>query len=259
MRIVSVVGTRPQLIKAAALFPTLRARHDDVFVDTGQHWDEAMAGTLLRRARPAEAGPLPRDRRRHRGRPGRPHARRARRRPRGREARCRPRLRRHELDARRRPRRGDARHPASLTSRPACGASIGGCPRRRTGSSPITSLAGCSHRHRPRSRISPPKGSARASSSSATSCRTWRRASSAEVRDAGTRCCRRSDDGWGSTCRPAATCSRRSTAPRTGRPTRSGRGRPSSEARRDPDRPVVLALHPGNQGRTREHRLDARR
>ena len=47
MRIVSVVGTRPQLIKAAALWPALRARHDEVFVDTGQHWDEAMAGAFF--------------------------------------------------------------------------------------------------------------------------------------------------------------------------------------------------------------------
>jgi UDP-N-acetylglucosamine 2-epimerase len=47
MRILSVVGTRPQLIKAAVLQPALRARHDDVFVDTGQHWDEAMAGTFF--------------------------------------------------------------------------------------------------------------------------------------------------------------------------------------------------------------------
>ncbi|HET7725829.1 MAG TPA: UDP-N-acetylglucosamine 2-epimerase (non-hydrolyzing) [Candidatus Limnocylindrales bacterium] len=47
MRIVSVVGTRPQLIKAAALLPALRARHDEVFVDTGQHWDEAMAGAFF--------------------------------------------------------------------------------------------------------------------------------------------------------------------------------------------------------------------
>ncbi|HMJ81003.1 MAG TPA: UDP-N-acetylglucosamine 2-epimerase, partial [Candidatus Dormibacteraeota bacterium] len=48
MRIVSVVGTRPQLIKAAALQPALRARHDEVFVDTGQHWDDALAGTFFR-------------------------------------------------------------------------------------------------------------------------------------------------------------------------------------------------------------------
>ena len=47
MRIISVVGTRPQLIKAAALQPALRARHDEVFVDTGQHYDEAMAGAFF--------------------------------------------------------------------------------------------------------------------------------------------------------------------------------------------------------------------
>jgi UDP-GlcNAc3NAcA epimerase len=47
VRIVSVVGTRPQLIKAAALTPALRARHDEVFVDTGQHYDEAMAGSFF--------------------------------------------------------------------------------------------------------------------------------------------------------------------------------------------------------------------
>jgi UDP-N-acetylglucosamine 2-epimerase len=47
VRIVSVVGTRPQLIKAAALFPVLRTRHDEVFVDTGQHWDDAMAGDFF--------------------------------------------------------------------------------------------------------------------------------------------------------------------------------------------------------------------
>jgi UDP-N-acetylglucosamine 2-epimerase len=47
VKIVSVVGTRPQLIKAAALQPALRARHDEVFVDTGQHWDESMAGSFF--------------------------------------------------------------------------------------------------------------------------------------------------------------------------------------------------------------------
>ena len=48
MRIVSVVGTRPQLIKAAALQPALRARHAEVFIDTGQHWDDALAGAFFR-------------------------------------------------------------------------------------------------------------------------------------------------------------------------------------------------------------------
>ena len=47
MRIVTVVGTRPQLIKLAALGPALRRRHSEVFVDTGQHWDEAMAGAFF--------------------------------------------------------------------------------------------------------------------------------------------------------------------------------------------------------------------
>ena len=36
MRIVSVVGTRPQLIKAAAMQPVLRRDHDEILVDTGQ-------------------------------------------------------------------------------------------------------------------------------------------------------------------------------------------------------------------------------
>lgn len=47
MRIVSVVGTRPQLIKAAALQPVLRREHEEWFVDTGQHYDEEMAGSFF--------------------------------------------------------------------------------------------------------------------------------------------------------------------------------------------------------------------
>ena len=47
MRVVSVVGTRPQLIKVAALQPVLRREHTDLFIDTGQHYDEAMAGAFF--------------------------------------------------------------------------------------------------------------------------------------------------------------------------------------------------------------------
>jgi UDP-GlcNAc3NAcA epimerase len=47
VKIVSVVGTRPQFIKAAALQPALRKRHEEVFVDTGQHYDDAMAGAFF--------------------------------------------------------------------------------------------------------------------------------------------------------------------------------------------------------------------
>ncbi len=47
MRVANVVGTRPQLIKAAALRPALSRRHRDVFIDTGQHWDDSMAGAFF--------------------------------------------------------------------------------------------------------------------------------------------------------------------------------------------------------------------
>ena len=48
MRVVTVVGTRPQLIKAAALQPAIRERHEELLVDTGQHWDDNLAGTFFR-------------------------------------------------------------------------------------------------------------------------------------------------------------------------------------------------------------------
>jgi UDP-GlcNAc3NAcA epimerase len=48
VRIVSVVGTRPQLIKAAALSPALRSRHEEILVDTGQHYDDSLAGAFFR-------------------------------------------------------------------------------------------------------------------------------------------------------------------------------------------------------------------
>jgi UDP-GlcNAc3NAcA epimerase len=44
VRIASIIGTRPQLIKAAALSPVLRTEHDEILVDTGQHYDEDLAG-----------------------------------------------------------------------------------------------------------------------------------------------------------------------------------------------------------------------
>jgi len=47
VRVASVVGTRPQLIKAAALEPLLRERHDATLIDTGQHWDDALAGNFF--------------------------------------------------------------------------------------------------------------------------------------------------------------------------------------------------------------------
>jgi UDP-N-acetylglucosamine 2-epimerase (non-hydrolysing)/UDP-GlcNAc3NAcA epimerase len=43
MRILTVVGNRPQFIKAAAVSGPLRARHEEVLVHTGQHYDDSLS------------------------------------------------------------------------------------------------------------------------------------------------------------------------------------------------------------------------
>jgi UDP-N-acetylglucosamine 2-epimerase (non-hydrolysing)/UDP-GlcNAc3NAcA epimerase len=43
MRIVTVVGNRPQFIKAAAVSGLLRERHEEVLVHTGQHYDDSLS------------------------------------------------------------------------------------------------------------------------------------------------------------------------------------------------------------------------
>ncbi len=43
MRILTVVGNRPQFIKAAAVSRPLRERHEEVLVHTGQHHDERLS------------------------------------------------------------------------------------------------------------------------------------------------------------------------------------------------------------------------
>ena len=43
MKVVSIVGARPQFIKAATVGLALRREHHEVLVHTGQHYDEAMS------------------------------------------------------------------------------------------------------------------------------------------------------------------------------------------------------------------------
>jgi UDP-N-acetylglucosamine 2-epimerase (non-hydrolysing)/UDP-GlcNAc3NAcA epimerase len=43
MRILTVIGNRPQFVKAAAVSRLLRAAHDEVLVHTGQHYDDELS------------------------------------------------------------------------------------------------------------------------------------------------------------------------------------------------------------------------
>src|SRR3954467_13990066 len=43
MRIITIVGNRPQFIKAAAVSQRLRERAEEVLVHTGQHYDDALS------------------------------------------------------------------------------------------------------------------------------------------------------------------------------------------------------------------------
>ena len=47
MKIVTVIGNRPQFIKAAAVSPGLRRSHEEVLVHTGQHFDDELSGVFF--------------------------------------------------------------------------------------------------------------------------------------------------------------------------------------------------------------------
>lgn len=47
MKLLSIVGARPQFIKAASVCPALRAEHREVLVHTGQHYDYEMSKALF--------------------------------------------------------------------------------------------------------------------------------------------------------------------------------------------------------------------
>lgn len=48
MKIVTVVGARPQFIKAAMVSHVLRKKHDEVLIHTGQHYDYNMSETFFK-------------------------------------------------------------------------------------------------------------------------------------------------------------------------------------------------------------------
>ena len=47
MRVLTVVGARPQFVKHGAVANVLRARHEEVLVHTGQHYDHGMSATFF--------------------------------------------------------------------------------------------------------------------------------------------------------------------------------------------------------------------
>ena len=48
MRVLTVVGARPQFVKAAPVSRVLRRDHEEILVHTGQHYDEAMSAAFFR-------------------------------------------------------------------------------------------------------------------------------------------------------------------------------------------------------------------
>jgi UDP-GlcNAc3NAcA epimerase len=47
LKIVSIIGARPQFIKAAAVSRVLRQKHQEILVHTGQHYDYKMSGIFF--------------------------------------------------------------------------------------------------------------------------------------------------------------------------------------------------------------------
>src|SRR5712691_5163497 len=48
MKVLTVLGARPQFIKAAPVSRALRRDHQELLLHTGQHYDDAMSGLFFR-------------------------------------------------------------------------------------------------------------------------------------------------------------------------------------------------------------------
>ena len=48
MNVLTVIGNRPQFVKAAAVSRPLRARHEELLVHTGQHYDDELSSVFVR-------------------------------------------------------------------------------------------------------------------------------------------------------------------------------------------------------------------
>ena len=48
MRVLTLVGNRPQFVKAAAVSAHLRARYEEVLVHSGQHYDDELSAVFFR-------------------------------------------------------------------------------------------------------------------------------------------------------------------------------------------------------------------
>lgn len=48
MKVVTVIGARPQFIKAAPMCRALRSQHQEILIHTGQHYDDSMSAVFFR-------------------------------------------------------------------------------------------------------------------------------------------------------------------------------------------------------------------
>lgn len=51
MKIVTIIGARPQFIKAAAFSRAIAGKHEEILVHTGQHFDANMSDVFFEELR----------------------------------------------------------------------------------------------------------------------------------------------------------------------------------------------------------------